>query len=288
MIDRLKAAPAATDRATAPPASHGRGQLSVVCDCEERSVVTRAFATSPLRLLTPRNQGRAAWVYTSSYGGGLVDGDRIRLDVDVGPGAAAFLSSQASTKVYRSARGTGAELHGRVAADGLLAVVPDPVVCFAGARYRQVQTFDVEAGGALVLVDWVSSGRHGSGERWAFHEYAARLAVRVDGRLVLQDALALRSGDGNLPERMGRFDVLATVLILGAPLLARAADTAARVAGLPLGRRQEQVASAAPVGGDGWLLRVAGTSFERTAATVRAELSFLPCLLGDDPWARKW
>lgn len=260
----------------------------MVRDGDGQSVVTRAFATSPLRLLTPRNQGRAAWVYTSSYGGGLVDGDRIRLDVDVGPGAAAFLSSQASTKVYRLARGTSAELRGRVAAEGLLAVVPDPVVCFAAARYRQVQTFDVEAGGALVLVDWVSSGRHGSGERWAFDEYAARLAVRVDGRLVLQDALALRSDDGDLQERMGRFEVLATVLILGAPLLARAAETAARVAGMPLGRRPDQLASAAAIGGDGWLLRVAGTSFERTAAMVRAELAFLPCLLGDDPWARKW
>ena len=31
----------------------------------------------PLRLLTPANHGHAAWVYTSSYGGGLVDGDRV-------------------------------------------------------------------------------------------------------------------------------------------------------------------------------------------------------------------
>ena len=144
-----------------------------------------------------------------------MDGDRIALDVDVGPGAAAFLSTQASTKVYRSQRGTSSELHARVSTEGLLAVIPDPVVCFAASRYRQVQSFDLSADSGLVLVDWVSSGRHASGERWAFDEYVASLRARVEGKLVLHDALALRGDDGDLRDRLGRFDVLAVLLILG-------------------------------------------------------------------------
>ena len=67
-----------------------------------RSVVSRALATSPLKLFTPRNHGAAAWVYSANYGGGLVGGDTLRLVVDVGPGALALLTTQASTKVYRS------------------------------------------------------------------------------------------------------------------------------------------------------------------------------------------
>jgi urease accessory protein len=96
-----------------------------------RTVVTHAYATSPLRLLMPANPGDAAWVYTSSFGGGLVDGDRLVVDADVGLGASVFLSTQASTKVYRSPGGTSTELHARVAGGALLVVAPDPVVCFA-------------------------------------------------------------------------------------------------------------------------------------------------------------
>ena len=272
----------------AAPAAHGRGALAVVRGFGGRSVVTRAYATSPLRLLMPKNHGSAAWVYTSSFGGGLVDGDRIALDVDVGPGAAAFLSTQASTKVYRSPRGTSTELHARVRAGGLLAVMPDPIVCFAGSRYQQIQSFDLSADGGLVLVDWVSSGRHASGERWAFHEYVARLRARVDGGPVLHNALALRRDDGDLRERLGRFDVLAVVLILGTRLRDRAAELAARVAAMGVVRRAAQLVSATPVGEGGCLVRVAGTSFEQTARMVREYLGFLPGLLGDDPWARKW
>ena len=66
-------------------AAPGRGRVEIVRR-GERSVVTRAVATSPLRLLTPRNHGRGAWVYTATYGGGLVDGDAIQLDISVGAG----------------------------------------------------------------------------------------------------------------------------------------------------------------------------------------------------------
>src|SRR5262245_41650827 len=95
-----------------------------------RSLVTRAFAASPLRLLMPRNHGHAAWVYTSTYGGGLVDRDALHLDLDVGPHAAALLATQAATKVYRSPHGTSMTMTARVADHGLLVVAPDPVVCF--------------------------------------------------------------------------------------------------------------------------------------------------------------
>jgi urease accessory protein len=268
--------------------SAGRGELKVTVASDGTSVVTRAYATSPLRLLMPRNHGRAAWVYTSSFGGGLVDGDRVTLDVEVGAGAAAFVSSQASTKVYRSSQGTSADLHGRVGSGGLLVVAPDPVVCFAGSRYRQAQTFELDSRAGLVLVDWLSSGRHAAGERWAFDEVATRLRVRNRGRLVVHDALALRAADGPLAARMGRFDIIGTVLVLGAPVRAHALEIVGRMAGLPVPRRGDLLVTAAPVAESGCIVRFAGTSADRAARMLREHLGFLPALLGDDPWARKW
>ena len=269
-------------------AGHGRGRLSVDLGHGGRSVVTQAYATSPLRLLMPKNHGAAAWIYTSTYGGGLVGGDRIALNVDVGSGAAAVVSTQASTKVYRSSRSASSELHASISAGGLLAVLPDPVVCFAASRYLQVQSFTLSTDSGLVLVDWMSSGRHASGERWAFDEYSARLHALVEGRPVLHDALALRSEDGDLRERLGRFDVLASVLILGTRLGDHASRVVRRVAEIPVRRHPAQLISASPVGKAGCLLRMAGTSVEGTARTIREYLGFLPDLLGDDPWARKW
>ena len=270
-----------------PGATPGRAHIGVIRS-GSRSVVSRAYATSPLRLLTPANHGHAAWIYTSSFGGGLVDGDRIAMDIDVGRGAAAFISSQASTKIYRSPGGTCADMHARVAADGLLVVAPDPVVCFSGARYRQTQTVELADRAALVLVDWVSSGRHAAGERWAFDEYHGRITVRLDGRLLVHDALALRAADGNLRERLGRFDVLAVVVLAGTTLAGAASSLVATVSGAPLSRCADQLVAATALRDCGCVVRFAGTSVERVGRTIREFLGFLPALLGDDPWVRKW
>jgi urease accessory protein len=268
--------------------SPGRGSLEVEARPDGRSVVSRAYATSPLRLLTPENHGRAAWVYTSSYGGGLVDGDRVELDVEVGTGAAAYLTTQASTKVYRCERGAATDLHATVAAGGLLIVMPDPVVCFAASRYVQTQRFDVASGANVIVVDWLSSGRTASGERWQFDEYVSRLRVHVDGTLVLTDALALRAADGDLAARFGRFDVLALVLVLGSDLKGHASGIVEQVAQLPVTRRHDLIVGAAPVGDRGCLLRVAGRSVEQVGRVIRDHLAIVPSMLGDDPWARKW
>jgi len=271
----------------ASPAVAGRGELTVVRGRNGRSVTSRAYATSPLRLLTPRNHGHAAWIYTSSHGGGLVDRDRLVIDIDVGDGASALVSTQSSTKVYRSACGTSSEWHARIGTGGMLVVLPDPVVCFAASRYRQVQHFDLSSGSVLVLVDWLSSGRHTRGERWAFDDYRARLRVRQEGTLVVHDSLALRADEGDLAARMGRFDVLGTALLLGGRVRDHAAAIVARVAQTPVSRRADRLLAATPVG-DGCLVRFAGTSVEDASRMLRDDLGFVPQLLGDDPWARKW
>ena len=70
------------------------------------------------------------------FGGGLVGGDDIQLRADVTAGARALLTTQASTKVYRSERRSRQSLTATVGANALLAVVPDPIVCFAARRLR--------------------------------------------------------------------------------------------------------------------------------------------------------
>lgn len=253
-----------------------------------RSVVTRAFATSPLRLLAPRNHGHAAWIYTSSYGGGLVDGDCISLDVDVASRAAAFISTQASTKVYRSPSGTRADVFARVGPEALLVLAPDPVVCFAAARYRQRQRFEVGDNGALVVIDSLVAGRCATGERWAFEAYESRIDVVVGGRLAVHDPVALRASDGDLAERVGRFDVLAVLILAGAPLRHEAAKIVETISRQPVTRRPEQLAAAFLIGEHGCIVRIAGTSVERVRDTLRSLLSFVPERLEDDPWTRKW
>jgi urease accessory protein UreH len=167
------------------------------------------------------------------------------------------------------------------------------VVCFAGSDYRQTQTFDLDSSGGLVAVDWMASGRRGSGERWAFDGYASTTRLRIDGRLALHDAVRLDRADGDLAARAGRFDVLAVAVIAGERLAGDAARLVSAVSALPVERRAAVVVSASVLPGlalapPGCVVRLAGAHVEEVRRVLRGLLDFVPGHLGDDPWARKW
>jgi urease accessory protein len=251
-------------------------------------VIRRAFSTSPLKLLNPQNHGSAAWVYLASYGGGLVGGDALRLDIEVERGAAAVISTQASTKVYRSPRGASQHLRADVADGALLVLAPDPVVCFARSSYTQEQEIHLAPGGALVLVDCLVAGRIATGERWQFDRYSSLTQIWIGQRRLLHDSLHLTPEEGDLADRMGRFNTLLTAIVAGPPLAADAARIVQEVAAMPLEKRADLLLAANPLGETALLLRVAAVSTERAAQTLRRMLDFLSPRLGGDPWSRKW
>ncbi len=268
-----------------PASTPARANVSFV-QRGDRTIVRAARAASPLALLTPRNHGHAAWVVLATFGGGLVDGDSIHLDVDVGPGAAGLLGTQASTKVYRCPTSTCRQsTRAAVAAGALLVMIPNPVACFAAARYEQSLSLDLAAGASLVLVDAFTAGRSARGERWAFHRYAARTAVSLAGAPLVHDSILLDPAHGELGARLGRFDAFATVVLTGP----RAAALAAAARDLPVPTRRAPLLQAvSPLGDDGAVVRIAGESIEEVTKAVRARLAGLGELLGDDPFARKW
>ena len=175
------------------PRSSGHAALSVEV-VDGLSSVISLRAHSPMKLLSPISRGKSVWACTSSFGGGMVAGDETVLDLRLGEGARCHVSSQASTKIYRNPSGLpcGHRTHASLGPGSFLSFVPDPVQAFAGARYAQVQEFELGEGAGLVLVDWFGSGRAACGERWAFEHYSSRTKVVISQEPRFVDALYLK------------------------------------------------------------------------------------------------
>lgn len=270
------------------PAGHASLEVEMVY---RESTITSAYATSPMKLLTPRSRGESVWAYTSSFGGGLVAGDQTQLELKLGPDACCFLGTQASTKVYRNP----AELpcshatHATLGAGSTLVFAPDPVQAFAEASYSQQQEFNLAPDASLALVDWFSSGRAARGERWAFAHFSSRNEVRVGDQTVFLDSLALDPKDGDMTtqHRTGRFNCMGTLLLIGPKLREASQKLMAEIAAAPVLRQAALVCSASPIA-DGAVLRIAGEHVEAVGQELHKYLVPLSALLGDDPWARKW
>jgi urease accessory protein len=240
------------------------------------------YAESPLRLLTPRSRGPGALVFTSTLGGGLLGGDRLRLEISVGRGARACICTQGPTRVFRSQRGCSSELFARVEEDAALVLAPDPVACFAGARFEQRTEVELSKAASLSLWEVLSAGRDG----WGFARCRSALSVRRAGKALVDEAWLLDPAHGALSQRLGRFQAIATLVLAGPLFSSVRGFVKARVEAAPVKREARLLEAVSPLDGDALLLRLAGASVEEVMLALRTHLAAIPSLLGDDPWRR--
>ncbi len=199
-----------------------------------RSRLISCENVQPLKVFNPSSPTAACHVVLSSYGGGMVAGDAIRLRITGQAGARLMVSTQASTRIFRSIDGATAKQHtlGELGAGALAVVFPDPVVLQAESRYHQTQEWHLQPDALLLLVDWFHSGRMDQGEQFAFTALHSELRVRVAGRLVLLDRFAF-SPDEHIATSPGNFadyQTFFSAYLVGSPSDARFRHLAALLA----------------------------------------------------------
>jgi len=239
-----------------------------------------------LRFLTPRNHGHAAWAYVSSLGGGMVDGDLLQTQIHLEKGAHGFLSTQGPTRVFRSTRGCISRWTATLEEEALLVSAPDPVSLFARARCLQETRITLAAGSSCAWLEILTSGRPAHGERWAFHTFENRFTVEREGQAVVRERLLLSQDQGSLQARLGRFEALGNLWLLG-PRLRETAQELRQQWNAPPERRSDAVVVMSELGADLWVGRWACATTESALKIGRALLSFVPSLLGDDPLCRR-
>ncbi len=161
-----------------------------------RTVVSRCRYTLPLQVMAPMAlDDPAAIVSILNPTGGLVGGDRLAIEIDVGAGAHACLTTPSATKVYRAAAEAAVQTVRITAAEGATVEwMPDHTIPFPGAALRQAIDVDLADGARLLLVDAFSAGRVARGEAWRFARLESALVIR-DGRgRLFADRWALPGG----------------------------------------------------------------------------------------------
>lgn len=269
-----------------PQIGPGLGHLAVR-SVSGSSAVTTAAVGDPMKLLVTQARGPAVWGFTTTYGGGLLAGDRIRLSLDLGADTRTFLGSQASTKVYRSDGQKVAQVAvtATLGSQAFLAWLPDPVVPFAGSRLEQSLRVDLAPTASAVLLDAVTAGRLAREERWDLTRCISRLTVDRGGKPLLRDALNLRSH--LLRERLGSCGVLATLFLTGPQVVPLAATIAAEVAAAGAGPWDGGLLIGAAPKGDDLLLRLAAPAWPVAEAWLHSRLAPLADLLDGAPWRRR-
>jgi urease accessory protein len=189
--------------------------------------VQRQYQRAPLHVYRPiyLDAGRPdmAFIFIQQSGGGLVQGDRYRIDIDCAPGAAAHVTTQAATNVFRARQNFATQLVNlRAGAGSVLEYLPDPVVPFRGSRLFQRICLTADRESTVILGETLLPGRVAYGEVHAYDvHWIETEARRPDGTLLFADVLRLNPATGDDTHSLGLLgghDVVATVYVVTAQI----------------------------------------------------------------------
>lgn len=149
-------------------------------------------------------------------GGGPLGGDRLALDVDLGPDQRLRVRTAAATVVQPDRTGSPASfiVRAALAAGARLDWEPEPTVVCDGAHWRPVLEVDLEEGAGAALGEQVVLGR--SGQRGG--RCASGLRVHVAGRPLLVSTQLVDGADAALrgPGGTGGARSVGTLVLAGA------------------------------------------------------------------------
>ena len=164
-----------------------------------RSVATRQFHEGALRVLRPHyldDSGQVCYVVVNP-GGAYLGADLFLLDVEVEESASLLLTTQSATKVYRTP-GSFAEqrMNVRLGEGARLELVPDQLIAYREASYRQRTHLTVRPSSSLVMAEVVTPGWSPDGAAFRYEEVRLRneIHVETDGgtKLLALDNLLIR------------------------------------------------------------------------------------------------
>ena len=186
-----------------------------------RTAIVESFRSVPFHLGLPSDRvgdGRAELIL-QNVGPGVLPGDRLQIELDVGPGATLDVRGQGATRIHPSPSVIPGEIETRLHVDerGMLIFVPGELIPYRTARLRQTTTIEVAQGGHLALAETLTQGREAMGERDAYAALDLRVRASHGGRLVLIERARLEPAKRPLGSvgRHGSFAVSASLYLIG-------------------------------------------------------------------------
>jgi urease accessory protein len=212
-----------------------------------RTLLASSKQEPPLRVVRAfSNDQGSALVHLHNVSGGVLGGDELALHVNVRAGAQVQITTTGATRLYRPKENALAASQLNevdVGENALLEYVPDPVIPYAGARFRQRTSIKMAAGSSLFWWEIVSPGREARNEIFEYESLEFGSNIWAMEKPVLVERVLLEPANRRVASsaRLGRYHTWASFYICQVGLNAAAwiaAEEELRVLLRGLGERQ--------------------------------------------------
>jgi len=160
----------------------------------DKSRITSLINEKPLKILNPKTHTKACHIVSSNYGGGMVQGDVVELDINCEANTKTLFSTQANSRIYKSDNGDSCTLTQNIKLDteSLFVQLNDPLILQKDSSLNQQSIFNLNNGAALIYCDWIGGGRIHMGEIWDFKAFSSSTEIYLGTKPVVLDRFEIQ------------------------------------------------------------------------------------------------
>lgn len=159
-----------------------------------------------------------AYLFVISPSGGILQGDRYRMDITLSKDALFHLTTQGATRIYRMDKNFATQVVNITVGEGCyFEFIPDQIIPYRDSRFYQKVLLNVHDNATMVYSELLVPGRVASGESFEYDIcYLKANARNQDGELRFIDIAILEPKKRILKNSgvLENFDVVGTVYIL--------------------------------------------------------------------------
>jgi len=185
-----------------------------------KTIANKVYFQGALKVMRPiyhDNSGQACY-YILNPGGGYLDGDRYHMKISVDNGAKLTLTTQSATKVYKTPKSYAyQETEMNLKKGSYLEYIPDPLIAYRDARYKQKNVIRMEKGASLIYSDIITPGWSPDGKRFSYEMLQSINEIYMDNDLVVFDHIKLEPLRQNIAGMglMEGYSHLGSMLVVG-------------------------------------------------------------------------
>ena len=138
-----------------------------------KTVVKEQYSKVPLytqrALYLEESLPSMAYMYIISPSGGILQGDRYRMDITLNNNAIAHITTQGATRIYRMEKNYATQIVNVVVDDSCyFEFIPDQIIPYRDSRFYQKVDLKVHDNATMVYSEMIVPGRVASGESFEY------------------------------------------------------------------------------------------------------------------------
>ena len=152
---------------------NGLAQLELVKDNDSKTVIKNLKVKPPLliqkAMYPDRNNPNTAHIYLMSSAGGILQGDKLKIDIKAMQNSDAHITTQADTKIYKAEDQIASQkINIILENESYLEFLPKQIIPHLKAKFFQEVNIKIDDSSTLIYSETISCGRIAHGEKFDF------------------------------------------------------------------------------------------------------------------------